>query len=129
MPTINSHSSRNFPPPIQIPIYTDCGISARTEVVANICKKVNELNEFITGYDAHKVLVPAQGNCDERMPLTFLRPCIDVINALIATNKLETESIPQVGSNIDYHGFIPLCRTIAKTINSIIGEWAIYGSN
>jgi hypothetical protein len=112
---------RNFPPPIEITIHSDCGIAARADVVAGICNKINELNEFIFGLAAEPVLVPAQANCDERMPLTFLRPCIQVLNTIIDTNNFDVDHIPQLGDNMDYHAFVPVCRNIAQTINKILG--------
>jgi hypothetical protein len=111
---------RNFPPPLEITIHSDCGIAARSEVVAGICNKVNELNEFILGLGAQPILVPAQGNCDERMPLTFLRPCIQVLNAIIEANEFDINLIPQLGDSMDYHAFVPVCRNIAQTINRIV---------
>jgi hypothetical protein len=113
---------RNFPPPLEITIVSDCGIAARAEVVANLCNKVNELNEFIIGLGAHPILVPAQANCDERMPLMFLRPCIGVLNAIIISNNFDIDPIPQLGDSMDYHAFVPVCRNIAQTINRILGE-------
>jgi hypothetical protein len=111
---------RNFPPPLEITIVSECGIAARSEVVANICHKVNELNEFILGLNAGSVLVPSQANCDERMPLTFLRPCIRVLNTIIEANDFDINLIPQLGDSMDYHAFVPVCRDIAQTMNRII---------
>jgi hypothetical protein len=113
---------RNFPPPIEVIVYGDCGIAARAEVVAGICNKTNELIEFVFGLDAPPVPVPGQGNCDERMPLTFLRPCIDILNLVIDSQGLNIDNIPQIGDSMDYHGFVPLCRTMAQTINMIVGD-------
>jgi hypothetical protein len=111
---------RNFPPPLEITIHSDCGIAARTEVVAGLCNKVNELSEFVHGLDTDLIPVPGQGNCDERMPITFLRPCIDALNHIILISEFDIEPIPQIGSNMDYHAFIPVCRNIAQTINRIL---------
>ena len=61
-------------------------------------------------------------NCDERMPLTFLRPCIQVLNTIIETQEFDIDYIPQLGDNMDYHAFVPVCRNIAQTINEILGE-------
>ena len=113
---------RNFPPPLEITIHSDCGIAARTEVVAGICNKINELMEFIFGLEAPLVPVPGQGNCDERMPITFLRPCIQAVNLMIFQKEFDIESIPQIGNNMDYHAFIPVCRNIAQTFNEIVGK-------
>jgi hypothetical protein len=113
---------RNFPPPFEITIHSDCGIAARTEVVANICNKTNELLEFVIGLNAIPVPVPGQGNCDERMPLTFLRPCIQAINLIISQVEYDIEPIPELGHNMDYHAFVPVCRSITQTINKILGE-------
>jgi hypothetical protein len=112
---------RNFPPPLEITIHSDCGISARTEIVAGICNKINELIEFAFGLEAPPVKVPAQGNCDERMPMTFLRPCIQAINLIIFQKEFDVEPIPQIGSSMDYHAFVPVCKRITETINRIIG--------
>jgi hypothetical protein len=111
---------RNFPLPLEITIHSDCGIAARAEVVAGLCNKVNELNEFIVGLGAEPILVPAQGNCDERMPLTFLRPCIGVLNKIIFMSEFDIDPIPQLGDSMDYHAFVPVCRNIAQTINRIL---------
>ena len=113
---------RNFPPPLEITINSDCGISARTEIVAGICRKINELVECIFGLETLPIPVPGQGNCDERMPITFLRPCIQAVNNMIAHAQFDIEPIPQIGGNMDYHAFVPVCRNIAEKINEIIGE-------
>jgi len=113
---------RNFPPPLEITIHSDCGIAARAEVVAGLCNKVNELNEFIVGLGAVPILVPAQANCDERMPLTFLRPCIGVLNTIIDTSGFDIDRIPQLGDSMDYHAFVPVCRNIAQTMNKILAR-------
>jgi hypothetical protein len=113
---------RNFPPPLEITIVSDCGIAARADVVASICNKVNELNEFIFGLGAIPVLVPAQANCDERMPLTFLRPCIGVLNKIILMSEFDIDPIPQLGDSMDYHAFVPVCRNIAQIINKVLKE-------
>jgi hypothetical protein len=117
-----NYTLRNFPPPFEITIHSDCGISARTKIVMDICNKINELNEFYFGLEAQPVLVPSQANCDERMPLTYLRPCIIVLNSIIIDTGFNVEHVPELGYNMDYHAFVPVCRNISQTINKIIGE-------
>jgi hypothetical protein len=114
---------RNFPTPLKLTIYSDVGFSARGPIVVEVCDKVNELQEFIFGLDAPLVPVPSQAaGSDERMPLLFLRPCVDTINFIIEMKELPLRPLPQLGNNMDYHYFVPICKVLAEAINSIIGE-------
>lgn len=115
-------SLRNFPKPLLATVYADCGLSARTEIVAQICDRVNEVSEYVLGLDAPKVLVPAQSNIDARMPLYFLRPCVDAINGIIMAYELNIPLLAKPGDNMDYHRFVPLCREIAEALNAIIEQ-------
>lgn len=111
---------RNFPKPPLAVVYTDCGLSARTEIVAQLCNRTNEVTEYALGMEFPKVLVPAQSNIDERMPLTFLRPCVEAVNAVILGHDLDIALLAKPGDNMDYHRFVPLCREIAVALNQII---------
>jgi hypothetical protein len=111
---------RNVPAPLTIDVYTDCGLSARTPIVIAICNKVNELQEFFLGMGAPLVLVPAQGNVDERMPLMYLRGCVTVLQSIIRANELSIVEPPQYGQSMDYHAFVPWARDISRVLNEII---------
>ena len=111
---------RNFPKPPLAAIYGDCGLSARTDIVAQICNRTNEVIEYMLGMEAPQVLVPAQSNIDERMPLRFLRPCVEAINLIIFQRELEVDPVRMPGDSMDYHGFVPLARDITEALNKII---------
>lgn len=111
---------RNFPKPKVAVVYADCGLSERTAVVARICERTNEVLEYYMGLDASKLAVPAQSNVDERMPLTFLRPCCDAINYLIEIGAFPIKKVPTPTDNMDYHAFVPLTRQMAEALNDII---------
>jgi hypothetical protein len=114
---------RNFPPPLEVTIHGDCGFSARGEIVVAICEKVNELAEYIFGLENEKILVPSQAaGSDERMPLMFLRPCVDVLTRVILTKNLKTNPPVQMGNNMDYHFFTVWTKEIKKCINDILEE-------
>jgi hypothetical protein len=113
---------RNFPKPPLAVVHSDCGLSERREIVARICDRTNEVSEYVLGMDTPKVLVPAQSNIDERMPLYFLRPCIDVINAIIVSSQVDVPKLDKPGDNMDYHQFVPLTRRIGETLNAIVEE-------
>ena len=115
--------ARNFPAPLPATMYGDVGFSGRGEVVAALCRKTNEVLEFFFGLEAKRVPVPGQAaGSDERMPLLFLRPCIDELNYLVNAGDFDmTMIIVAPGDNMDYHAFTPLVRSIVATINGIIG--------
>lgn len=113
---------RNFPKPPLAVVHADCGLSERREIVARICDRTNEVLEYYMGLDAPKLLVPAQSNIDERMPLYFLRPCADALNYLIETGTFHSPLIPVPGDSMDYHQFVPLTRLMTETLNAIIEE-------
>jgi hypothetical protein len=113
---------RNFPKPPLGDVHADCGLSQRREIVARICNRTNEICEYVLGLDTPKLFVPGQSNIDERMPLMFLRPCIEAINAIIEIHELTIDSLPMPGNSIDYHGFVPLTRSIIEKLNAIIEE-------
>ena len=113
---------RNFPKPPLAVVYDDCGLSARRDIVAQICDRTNEVLEYCFGLESSKVLVPAQSNIDERMPLYFLRPCVEYVNTIITTQGIDTPLVPMPGDNMDYHRFVPLAREIAEALNAIIEE-------
>jgi hypothetical protein len=115
-------SLRNFPKPPLAVVHADCGLSERREIVARICDRTNEILEYCFGLESSKVLVPAQSNIDERMPLYFLRPCVEYINTIILTQGIDTPLLAVPGDNMDYHRFVPLTREIAETLNAIIEE-------
>jgi hypothetical protein len=117
--TMNRHL-RNFPKPPLAVVYADCGLGQRREIVAQICDRTNEVTEFVLGYNALKVLVPAQSNIDERMPLTFLRPCVAAINDMITDQDLPIALLTMPTNNMDYHRFVPMTREIAEALNAII---------
>lgn len=111
---------RNFPKPPLVIVYADCGLSERTEIVAQLCNRTNEVLEYVMGLEYTPVLVPAQGNVDARMPLYFMRPCVEAINKIILTNGLEVPMLAKPGDSMDYHRFVPLAREIAEALNAII---------
>jgi hypothetical protein len=111
---------RNFPKPEPARQRPDCGLSERNAIIAEACNKVNELLEYAYGYEHTRVLVPAQSNIDERMPMYFLRPCIDALNDLVQDLDLDVFPMAQIGMNMDYHGFIPWTNLIAEQINLIL---------
>ena len=114
---------RNFPTPLKITIHSDAGFSARGPIVVEVCDKVNELQEFVFGLDAPLISVPSQAaGSDERMPLMYLRPCIEAVNFIIETKELPLRALPQLGNNMDYHYFVPLVQSIKICINQIIKE-------
>jgi hypothetical protein len=115
-------SLRNFPKPPLSVVYSDCGLSERTALVIAICNRTNEIMEYVFGLESTQVLVPAQSNVDARMPLRFLRPCVQIINNIITTQGLTIDSVPMPGDSLDYHGFVPLTRNISETLNAIIEE-------
>jgi hypothetical protein len=119
--TILPRHGRNFPKPPLAVVYEDCGLSERTAVVTRLCERTDELSEFMLGHETRKLLKPAQSNVDERMPLTYLRPCIDSINAIIFAHELPVEKLEKPGDSMDYHGFVPLARRIAEKLNEITG--------
>lgn len=112
---------RNSPKPPLVFITPDCGLSQRREVVANLCDRVNELLEYayFLAPEDKIVPVPAQSNIDERMPLRFMRPCIDALNGIIEDCGLELDPLSQMGNNMDYHGFIPWVNKIIVHMNAI----------
>jgi hypothetical protein len=113
---------RNFPKPPLAAVHADCGLSARQEIVARICDRTNELSEYVLGLDTPKVLVPAQSNIDERMPLYFLRPCVAVINDVIDASQVDVPKLDMPGDNMDYHQFVPLTRRMSEALNAIVEE-------
>ena len=113
---------RNFPKPPLATVNADCGLSERREIVARLCDRTNEVLEYCFGLESSKVLVPGQSNIDERMPLCFLRPCVEYINTIIQTQGIDTPLLAMLGNSMDYHQFVPLTREIAKTLNAIIEE-------
>jgi hypothetical protein len=114
---------RNFPAPLKITIHSDAGFSARGPIVVEVCEKINELQEFVFGLDTSLISVPSQAaGSDERMPLMYLRPCIEAVNFIIEIKELPLRPLPQLGNNMDYHAFIPVCKVIAEAINLIIQE-------
>ena len=112
---------RNFPKPLLLAATPDCGLSQRREVVAKVCEQVNEVLAYAYFTpDAKSVPVPGQSNIDERMPLTFLRPCIDALNSVIEDCELEVPPMEQMGGSMDYHGFVPWVNRIVRHINAVI---------
>jgi hypothetical protein len=111
---------RNFPKPSLTVVHADCGLSERTAVVTRLCDRTNDILEYYYGMEVAKLLVPAQSNIDERMPLKFLRPCCEALNAIIRANKLDVPLVAKPTDSMDYHGFVPLTRSIAETINAVI---------
>lgn len=118
---MNTHL-RNFPKPPLATVNSDCGLSERREIVARICERTNDVLEYYMGLEAPKLLVPAQSNIDERMPLYFLRPCADALNYLLEIGAFHAPPIPVPGDNMDYHQFVPLTRLMTETLNAIIEE-------
>lgn len=113
---------RNFPKPPLAVVHSDCGLSERREIVARVCERANEVLEYYYGLETPELLVPAQSNIDERMPLYFLRPCAEAINTLIMDGAFDAAQIPVPGDNMDYHQFVPLTRLMTETLNAIIEE-------
>lgn len=113
---------RNFPKPPLATVYADCGLSARTAIVAALCERTNEVLEYTFGLEASQIEAPAQANIDERMPLKYLRPCATAVNAIILAEGFDIELLPVPGNNMDYHGFVPLTRRIAEALNAIIDQ-------
>jgi hypothetical protein len=111
---------RNAPKPALAAQTPDCGLSQRREVIAQICDKVNEVLEYAYFTPSNIVRVPAQSNIDERMPMTFLRPCISALNEVVVDRELGIGSMPQIGMNMDYHGFILWVNRIVIHMNKII---------
>jgi hypothetical protein len=109
---------RNAPRPELAAATPDCGLSQRREVIAALCNKVNEILEYAHFGSDIKVPVPAQSNIDARMPMTFLRPCISALNDVASDHELAP--MPQIGDNIDYHGFILWVNRIVAHANRII---------
>jgi hypothetical protein len=114
------YAIRNFPKPKLTVVHSDCGLSQRTEIVANICNRTNDILEYHYGLEFEKVLVPAQSNVDERMPLYFLRPVAEKLNAVIMDGDLKVPLLPVPTNIMDYHYFVPWTRQIAETINKVI---------
>lgn len=116
---MNAHL-RNFPKPPLGVVNSDCGLSERREIVARICERTNEIGEYVLGLEFALVEIPGQSNIDERMPLRYLRPAAEVINAIIQVSDLNILPIPVPGNNMDYHGFVPLTRLMNETLNAIV---------
>ena len=87
-----------------------------------ICEKMNELQEYLLGMNAPKLKVPDQGAIDERMPLKYLRPVVDLLKAIIMTRELQVKPPVQLTDNMDYHFFVPWVRSIAECIDAVIRE-------
>ena len=111
---------RNFPKPKLTIVNVDAGLSERTQIVARICERANDIIEYYYGLEAKKLLVPAQSNIDERMPLYFLRPVAERINQIILDADLKVDLLPVPTNNMDYHYFVPWTRQMAETINKVI---------
>jgi len=116
------YAIRNFPKPKLTVVHADCGLSQRTEIVANICNRTNEVLEYYYGTEVTKLLVPAQSNIDERMPLYFLRPVAEQLNGIIMDGNFKVELLPVPTNIMDYHFFVPWTRQIAEAINLIIEQ-------
>jgi hypothetical protein len=117
---------RNFPKPSLSATTPDCGLSQRREVIAQVCERVNELVEYVYGLDTEQALLwrvtaPGQSNIDERMPTSFLRPCIHTLNGIVEEFALELDPMPQIGNGMDYHGFILWVNRIVSHMNEING--------
>jgi hypothetical protein len=103
-------------------VNTDCGLSERTAIVMRICDRTNEVLEYVFGLESSRVDAPAQSNIDERMPLRYLRPCAEMINTIILTQDLEIPLVAVPGNSMDYHGFVPLTRTLSEALNKIVDQ-------
>jgi hypothetical protein len=104
--------------PAQSALYPDSDYSNRREVVAHTVNYCNQVSEYEAGGTTNDVPMPAATADDWNMPLVFLTPAAQAMNALITKHSLAITPI-NIHTSLDYTHFLSYANSIINAANLI----------